>query len=75
MACRHNLYLNDKSNGAVHFPWPDREPWDMDESCALDVADRGEHTLEEVGDLYGITRESVRLVEARAILKLKVLGQ
>lgn len=34
----------------------------MKHTCALDVADKGEHTLEEVGELYGITRERIRQI-------------
>ncbi len=34
----------------------------MRETCALDVADTGEHTLEEVGDLMNLTRERTRQV-------------
>ena len=40
-------------------------------SCALDVADRGEHTLEEVGEIFGLTRERVRQVEEKALGKLR----
>lgn len=41
------------------------------ESCALDVADKGEHTLEEVAELLGVSRETVRKIEDAALLKLK----
>ncbi len=42
-----------------------------DETCALDVADKGPHDLGEIGDLLGITRERVRQIEERAIKKLR----
>ncbi len=38
-------------------------------SCALDVADEGAHTLEQLGDLLGLTRERLRQIEALAIRK------
>lgn len=38
-----------------------------DASCALDLADRGERTLEEVGELLGMTREGARLIEKKAL--------
>lgn len=40
-------------------------------SCALDVADRGGATLEEVGEYIGVTRERIRQIEAGLMLKLK----
>jgi DNA-directed RNA polymerase sigma subunit (sigma70/sigma32) len=43
-------------------------------SCVLDVADNGGITLEEVGELLGVTRERIRQIEAVAIRKLVVRG-
>ncbi len=40
---------------------------DMTESCVLDVADRGGATLEEIGDMLGLTRERVRQIEEEAM--------
>ncbi len=40
-------------------------------TCVLDVADLGGSTLEEVGELLGITRERVRQIEARAVSRIK----
>jgi DNA-directed RNA polymerase sigma subunit (sigma70/sigma32) len=42
----------------------------MAETCALDVADRGGATLEEVGDLLNITRERVRQMELVSLRSL-----
>lgn len=41
------------------------------ESCTLDVADRGDHTLEEVGLAMGLTGAAVRLIEESAMRKLR----
>jgi Sigma-70, region 4 len=49
-----------------------RMSWDAKVTCALDVADLGGSTLEEVGGFLGITRERVRQIEERTLRKLKV---
>lgn len=40
-------------------------------SCALDVADDGAHTLDEVAEILGTSPESVRDVEVAALVKLR----
>lgn len=54
--------------------FPDKEPWDLAETCALDVADAGGTTLELVGRLMNLTRERIRQVEMRGLLQLKELA-
>ena len=39
--------------------------------CALDVANEGERTLDEVAAVLGVSAEHVRQVEARALRKLR----
>ena len=53
--------------------FPDLEVWEMNDSCALDVADRGGTTLEDVGAIMNLTRERIRQVEVRALAKLEAL--
>ena len=43
----------------------------MTETCALDVADRGGITLEDVGMLLNLTRERIRQVEHSGLDKLR----
>ena len=45
--------------------------WELRETCALDVADKGGVTLEEVGTIMNLTRERIRQVEMRALQKLR----
>ena len=46
----------------------------MEHSCALDIADRGGITLEDVGVIMNLTRERIRQVEVRGLEKLKETG-
>ena len=73
VACKHHLYLDiNPETGSIKINFPDLEPWQMSETCALDVADRGGITLEEVGEIMNLTRERIRQVEVRGLLKLKM---
>jgi hypothetical protein len=68
VSCKYNLYLDvDPKTGSIKLNFPELQPWQMAESCALDVAERGGVTLEETADLLNITRERVRQVQERAL--------
>ena len=70
--CRHNLFLDVRRTGGITFNHPDREPWEVEESCSLDVADRGGATLDEVGRAMGLTRERARQLESLVLLKIRL---
>ena len=73
VACKHHLYLDvNPDTGSIKINFPDLEPWDLPETCSLDVADRGGITLEEVGEIMNLTRERIRQVEVRGLLKLRM---
>lgn len=71
VSCKHHLYLDVTEIGSIQFNFPDLEVWDMDESCALDVADKGGAVLEQVGEALNITRERARQIEDIAVPKLR----
>jgi hypothetical protein len=74
VSCKHHLYLDvNPKTGSVKLNFPDKELWELAETCALDVADRGGITLEEVGAIMNLTRERVRQVETRGIHNMRVL--
>ncbi len=73
VACKHHLYLDvNPETGSIKINFPDLEPWELTHTCALDVAERGGITLEEVGEIMNLTRERIRQVEVRGLLKLKM---
>jgi hypothetical protein len=76
ISCKHHLYLDvNPATGSIKLNFPDREVWELDETCALDVADRGGITLEEVGTIMNLTRERIRQVETRGLLKLRAMAE
>jgi len=75
VSCKHHLYLDVSARtGAIKLNFPDLEVWEMVESCAIDVADRGGATLEEVGAIMNLTRERIRQVEVTGLAKLEALS-
>ena len=73
VTCRYHLYTDVTRSGGLQVNAPKSEPDDMKETCALDVADRGTHTLEEIGVILGVTRERIRQIQAIALRKIKRL--
>ncbi len=74
VSCTHHLYLDVSARtGAIKVNFPDLDVWEMSETCALDVADRGGTTLEEVGAIMNLTRERIRQVEVKGLAKLAAL--
>lgn len=58
VGCKHHLFLDvNPDTGSIKMNFPDVEPWELVESCALDIAERGGLTLEDVGALTNLTRE------------------
>jgi len=71
VACKHHLYLDiNPRTGSIKINFPDLEPWELPHTCALDVAEQGALTLEEIGVVTNLTRERVRQVEVRGLLQL-----
>ncbi len=71
VSCRHHLYLDvSPQTGAIKLNFPDLEVWEMAISCALDVADDGGVTLEDVGAIMNLTRERIRQMEIKALSRL-----
>ncbi len=70
--CKHHLFLDvNPETGSITFNFPDVEPDELIESCALDVAERGGVVLEDVGNLLNLTRERARQIETKALHALK----
>src|ERR1700678_3132212 len=58
VSCKHHLFLDVSARtGAIKLNFPDLEVWEMTETCALDVADRGGATPVEARAIKDDTRQ------------------
>jgi len=72
VGCKYHLYIDvHPVRGSIKVNFPDVEVWEMTETCALDIADRGGITLEDVGQIMNLTRERVRQLETAGLAKLQ----
>ena len=67
VSCKFHLKLDVTVRGGVMDNFPGVEVWQMPETCALDVAERGSHSLSIVGKLVSLTRERIRQIERKAL--------
>jgi hypothetical protein len=74
VACKFHLYIDVNASGGLRRNFPHLELDELGETCALDLADRRAHTLEQVALALNLARERVRQIEALALAKLKALG-
>jgi hypothetical protein len=64
-----------RKNGSIKLNFPDIDPDEVIgqlESCSLDAADDGPSSFERVAELMNVTREAVRLIENRAMRKIRL---
>lgn len=72
VSCRYHLLIDVTHAGSLQSHWGDLEALDtMPDTCALDVADRGSHRLEGIALCMNITRERVRQIEFKALMKFR----
>jgi hypothetical protein len=70
VSCQYHLYLEVDRTGTLVLNHPGATLEDLPDTCALDVADRGEATLQEAGEALGVTRERVRQIETVAMKRV-----
>jgi Sigma-70, region 4 len=71
VTCKYSLYLDVSDTGSIIINFPHLEPGQMPakQSCALDLAERGPMTLEDIATVTNLTRERIRQVELKALLR------
>jgi len=71
VSCRYHLYLDVRGDGVLRINFPEREPEELMATCALDMAEDGPRTLDQIAGLMGMSKERARQLEASAFTKLK----
>ena len=70
VSCKAHLAIDvDDHTGSLKLNFPNVEVWEMESTCAYDIADEGGRTLEDVGAALSITRERTRQLEVRGLAK------
>ena len=71
VGCRHHLGIEVTPNGGLKLVRPDLEPWELEQTCSLDVADAGASTLDSIGRIVNLTRERTRQIELSGVRALR----
>lgn len=71
--CQYHLYVEVKRNGNLLLPFPDKEPDELEHTCALDLAGGGPMTLDDIGAVLNLTRQQVAEIETSALARLAEL--
>ena len=72
--CKYHLALDvNPETGTIKINRPDLEVWELEHSCALDIADVGGLTLEATGLIANLTRERIRQLEIIGLVKLRAV--
>lgn len=75
VSCRFHLGVDVSDAGSLILNHPAVAEGDLTklpDTCVLDVAERGGATLEDVGERFGVSRERIRQMEERALLRLRL---
>lgn len=70
VSCRFHLYLDVSSRGRLKLNFGDKEPDELEHSCALDIADKGEHSTKQLARMIGKTKQGIEQAEWAALAKL-----
>ena len=74
VGCRSNLFLDIRGrSGDIQLNFYEEEPETVhpEHSCVLDIAEQGDCTLDEVGEILGVSRERIRQLESLGLTTLR----
>lgn len=68
--CRYHLAIDINAIGSIRVNFPGWSIEDLEETCSLNVADRGEQMVETVARLTNLSTERIRQIEIEARRKI-----
>lgn len=72
VSCRHHLFLDvNEVTGTLRFNFPGKQIWDLDFTCALDVAEEGGMSVPEVARFMNLCPERVRQIVHQAVSRVR----
>ena len=73
ISCRHHLFIEVTPAGSIKMAFGDdiERLTQMEETCSLDVADRGEHDMNRIGRYLGVTPARIQQEVSQALAKLR----
>lgn len=71
VSCKYNLLLDVTRGGQLIVNHSIDDFLEMEDTCVLDIEERGGDTLEGVGANLQLTRERIRQIERRAFEKIR----
>jgi hypothetical protein len=76
MGCRHHLGLDvSPTTGSMRLPFGTADVESMPETCSLDVADRGEASIDDVGRAVGVSRQRASQLLGDALARLQRIAR
>lgn len=69
--CKHHLYVDVRLAGALRLNFPGMDLEQLRDTCALDVADRGESEVNEIAELLNMSPERVGQLVAGALQEVR----
>ncbi len=75
VSCKYHLYLDVRADGVLRLNFPGKEVEDILQTCALDLAEDGTRTLDQIAGIMGMSKERVRQLEESAMKKIRAAGR
>lgn len=71
VSCKYHLFGDFEDDGSYHCNHPGKEPWELEHTCALDLADEGPLSTEQIGAAIGVGAERARQIVVEGIQSLR----